>query len=106
MADGVFFPFDLNQPAPNGNTEEVEDDVFLFDLNEVPDEDTAVDTQHAHNRVSHHHKPRPKLSCDTRIQILMWLLNNQKEGRPSMVQFKMLPRSTIYQQEQSAAYGA
>lgn len=52
---------------------------FPFDLNLPADEDTPGQTQEeAHG---HHHKNRPKLSCDSRMQIVMWLLNNQIEGK-------------------------
>ncbi|XP_074369553.1 uncharacterized protein LOC141710981 [Apium graveolens] len=50
------FPFDLNLPAEETGQTHEEEDV-------------------------HHHKSRAKLSCDSRMQIVMWLLNNQIEGK-------------------------
>ncbi|KAL8145664.1 hypothetical protein AgCh_003709 [Apium graveolens] len=45
---------------------------FPFDLNELAEEDTE-------ELENHHHKRRAKLSCDSRMQVVMWLLNNQTE---------------------------
>ena len=46
-----------------------------FDLNEPADGDTEGQT---HEHVNpHHHKTRAKLSCGSRMQVVMWLLNNQ-----------------------------
>ncbi|XP_074378293.1 uncharacterized protein LOC141719818 [Apium graveolens] len=50
------FPFDLNLPAEETGQTHEEEDV-------------------------HHHKSRAKLSCDSRMQIVIWLLNNQIEGK-------------------------
>ncbi|WOG86286.1 hypothetical protein DCAR_0205487 [Daucus carota subsp. sativus] len=69
------FLFDLNQPANDG---------FFFDLNQPADGDTETEwqtNQRGTPAAAVQHKKRPKLSCDTRMQVLMWLLNNQTNGK-------------------------
>ncbi|XP_074364791.1 uncharacterized protein LOC141705797 [Apium graveolens] len=51
---------------------------FPFDLNQPSEEDIEWQT---HEETNDHHKKRAKLSCDSKMQLLMWLLNNQIEGK-------------------------
>lgn len=82
MNEEPYFPFDLNQPATtDGESEEMEDG-FQFDLNEPPNRDTEGHTQQQHTEASHHDRRKPRLSCDKRTQILMWLLNNPGTKTP------------------------
>ena len=52
---------------------------FPFDLNQPQPEYTEGQTHEERN--VHHDKKKPKLSCDKRMQVVIWLLNNQTDGR-------------------------
>ncbi|KNA11717.1 hypothetical protein SOVF_132220 [Spinacia oleracea] len=73
--EGTFF--DLNEAAEE--TGDMEHIVFPFDLNETPEQHQHnFQQQHVGDR-GHQRKKKPRLSCDTRLQILMWLLNNHRK---------------------------
>ena len=79
-ADGEAFPFDLNEAA---------DDGFMFGLNQPADgkpEDGDIEPEeqtehHQTTESGQHHKTRPKLNSDSRMQILVWFLENQTNGK-------------------------
>lgn len=76
------FPFDLNEPAAaDGDIDHMEDVIHHFDLNEPPEHETEGHTQQ-HETRDHHHRRRPKLSSDARLQILIFLLSNQSTKTP------------------------
>lgn len=76
------FPFDLNEPAAvDGDADHMEDVIHHFDLNQPPEEGTEGHAQQQET-MYHHHKRRPKLSYDQRLQILIFLLSNQSTKTP------------------------
>ncbi|XP_056689685.1 uncharacterized protein [Spinacia oleracea] len=69
--------FDLNDLAEDTR----EHIVFSFDLNEpASNEPTEYFQQQSYGPQGHQRKKKPRLSWDTRLQILMWLLNNHIKG--------------------------